>query len=163
MCDVCIPILKNCGSRHERSECVVANSFYCSICAKYGHSYDDCPQTDIKKSRQTTGQVNLNNIVIDFGFPDDYESWVEVVDDEDGKSVRAMLIANSIVPMTCQEKGRSEKRDVVENTTRLREFLKKQGKKLVLVEPYEKTRVRITKKDNSTCNFCFRAPSSSSA
>jgi hypothetical protein len=69
-------------------------------------------------------------------FPDDYESWIEVIDDEEGKTVRAMLIANSVVPMTCQEKGRSEKRDVVENTTRLREFLKKNGKKLVLIKPY---------------------------
>ena len=69
-------------------------------------------------------------------FPDDYDTWIEVYDDEEGKTIRAMLIANSIAPMTCQGKGRSEKKDIVENTNRLREFLRKHGKKLVLIKPH---------------------------
>jgi len=60
---------------------------------------------------------------------------VEVGEEDDGKCVRAMLIANNIVPMSCQEKGRNDKKDVKENTKRLAEFLKKRGKKLVLVKP----------------------------
>jgi hypothetical protein len=68
--------------------------------------------------------------------PVDRHLWVEVTEEEDGKCVRAMLIANGIVPMACQEKGREAKKDVRENTKRLADFLKKRGKKLVLREPY---------------------------
>jgi len=73
--------------------------------------------------------------LIPFNYPEGRENWVEVTEEEDGKCVRAMLIANSITPMCCQEKGRNDKKDVRENTARLAEFLKKQGKKLVLIEP----------------------------
>ena len=79
-------------------------------------------------------------------FPSKYDTWVEVTDDDEGKCVRAMLIANNIVPMSCQEKGRSEKKDVRENTKRLAEFLEKQGRKLILVKPYvpKKPRPNLT-------------------
>ena len=136
MCDTCRPILKKHSKPHQQSVCVIANALYCSICAIYGHAYKNCPQTDIKEFRESKSTSPYPTPTFKMDFPDDYESWIEVIDDEEGKTVRAMLIANSVVPMTCQEKGRSEKRDVVENTTRLREFLKKNGKKLVLIKPY---------------------------
>jgi len=72
----------------------------------------------------------------------DRSTWVEITEDEEGKCVRAMLIANNIVPMACQEKGRAAKKDVEENTKRLAEFLKKCGKKLILVKPYVPVRPR---------------------
>jgi len=137
MCDTCRPILRKQSNKfHQQNECVVANSFYCSICAIYGHTYKDCPQTDIKKFRETPSNYIIPPISFDMEYPDDYESWVEVLHDEEGKTVRAMLIANSVAPMTCQEKGRNDKKDVRENISRLREFLKKNGKKLVLIKPY---------------------------
>ena len=68
-------------------------------------------------------------------IPTDSESWVEVTDDDEGVCVRAMLIANNIVPMACQEKGRREGRDVRENRARLVEFMKGRGKTLVFLKP----------------------------
>ena len=58
-----------------------------------------------------------------------------VTDDDEGVCVRAMLIANNIVPMACQEKGRREGRDVRENRARLVEFMKGRKKTLIFVKP----------------------------
>jgi len=57
-----------------------------------------------------------------------------------------MLIANKIVPMACQEKGRFDERDYHENKARLVEFLKSIGKKLVLVSiPWTKVEDTLLK------------------
>jgi hypothetical protein len=46
-----------------------------------------------------------------------------------------MLIANNIVPMACQEKGRREGRDIRENKARLIEFMKRRKKTLIFIKP----------------------------
>jgi hypothetical protein len=93
--------------------------------------------------------------IIQLDLPEDYATWVEVTDEEDGRCVRAMLIANSIVPMSCQEKGRAARKDVEENTRRLEEFLKKRGKKLILVKPPKITKrlpkLDATSRDGEVC------------
>jgi hypothetical protein len=66
-----------------------------------------------------------------YDIPDDEKKLVFVSDYE--KAFSAMLIANKLVPMACQEKGRFDERDYHENKSRLAEFLKSVGKKLVLV------------------------------
>ena len=135
MCDICIPILKRRAKFHPGKPCVVAKTLYCSLCAVYGHSYKRCCETDTKAFRESAPAEPLIQDPIQIDFPADFADQVEVGEEDDGKCVRAMLIANNIVPMSCQEKGRNDKKDVKENTKRLAEFLKKRGKKLVLVKP----------------------------
>jgi hypothetical protein len=143
MCDVCIPILGRYAKAHTGNPCAVAKTLYCSLCATYGHSYKGCARA---ADRDALKSPPFSEEKITVTFPSKYETWVEVTDDDEGKCVRAMLIANNIVPMSCQEKGRSEKKDVRENTKRLAEFLEKQGKKLILVKPYvpKKPRPNLT-------------------
>ena len=136
MCDICIPILGRQAKFHPGKPCVVAKTLYCSLCAVYGHSYKGCPETATKALRESTPTEPLQETVVNLTFPADVASHVEITDDEEGKCVRAMLIANNIVPMSCQEKGRNDKKDVKENIKRLDKFLKGRGKRLVLVKPY---------------------------
>ena len=115
-------------------QCVISKTLYCSLCSVYGHSYLACPQTALKEFRQSS-DIIIPEEPISIKFPADSESWVEVTDDDDGVCVRAMLIANNIVPMACQEKGRREGRDVRENRARLIEFMKRHKKTLIFVKP----------------------------
>ena len=140
MCDTCIPILGNKAKFHPGKPCVVSKTLYCSLCAVYGHSYKRCPEKEMMNLRNSPTTSAVDEPSIKLKIPEDYEDWVEVTEEPDGKCIRAMLIANSIVPMSCQEKGRNDKKDVRENTSRLSEFLKKRGKKLVLVKPPIPTR-----------------------
>jgi hypothetical protein len=62
------------------------------------------------------------------------------------KAFSAMLIANKIVPMACQEKGRLDERDYHENKKRLVDFLKGINKKLVLISiPWTKPEDNLLK------------------
>jgi hypothetical protein len=49
--------------------------------------------------------------------------------------IRAALIVNGIVPMTCQEKGKKVQKDFIENKKRLQAFYGGRGLTLVLIPP----------------------------
>jgi hypothetical protein len=134
MCEVCIPILGRHAKSHENRNCAFSKTLYCSLCAVYGHSYKRCSQVALKKFRESA-EIIIEEEPIPIQIPSGSESWVEITDDDDGLCVRAMLIANNIVPMTCQEKGRREGRDIRENRTRLIEFMKRHKKTLVFIKP----------------------------
>jgi len=134
MCDVCIPVLGRRAKSHEGTQCSIAKALYCNLCAMYGHSYRACGRTALKEFRESS-EIIVPEETIPIQFPAESESWVEVTDDDEGLCVRAMLIANNIVPMACQEKGRREGRDVRENRARLVEFMKRQKKTLIFVKP----------------------------
>ena len=42
MCSLCSTTLKGFGIPHAESVCPLRNSLYCSTCARYGHSLNDC-------------------------------------------------------------------------------------------------------------------------
>ena len=134
MCDVCIPVIGRRAKFHPGKECPVGKTLYCNLCAIYGHSYKSCGQTALKEFRKSA-EIIVEEQPVENYFPPDSESWIEVTDDDEGLCVRAMLIANNIVPMACQEKGRREGRDIRENRARLVEFMKRQKKTLVFVKP----------------------------
>ena len=135
MCDTCLSILGSNAKPHPGQPCVIAKTLYCSLCAVYGHSYKKCAEVELKRFRETAPKQPYRPEPINIPQPTGRENWVEVGEEEDGKCVRAMLKANNIDPMSCQEKGRSTKKDVKENTKRLAEFLKSRGKMLVMVKP----------------------------
>lgn len=134
MCDVCIRVLGRRAKPHADKQCAIAKSMFCTLCSVYGHSYKACPQTALKDFRESS-EIIIAEEPIPIYFPPGSESWVEVTDDDEGVCVRAMLIANNIVPMACQEKGRREGRDVRENRARLVEFMKRQKKTLIFIKP----------------------------
>ena len=68
---------------------------------------------------------------LEVSYPTGYETHYEILDSE--PTIRAALLANGIVPMICQKIGKDARRDYHENKKRLIEFLKKQGRTLVLV------------------------------
>ena len=43
MCSVCKHIMPGFGIAHEVILCPFRAGLYCSMCAQYGHSRDDCP------------------------------------------------------------------------------------------------------------------------
>jgi hypothetical protein len=43
MCKLCQDILGDLALPHDESKCPLQKSYYCSICAKYGHLTDKCP------------------------------------------------------------------------------------------------------------------------
>jgi len=140
MCDACIPILGHWAKFHNGKECPIAKTRYCNLCAVYGHSYKQCSQTFVKDLRKSD-KIVVEEQPIENYFPPGFESWVEVTDDDEGLCVRAMLIANNIVPMACQERGRREGRDIRENRARLIEFMKRQKKILIFVKPVLRSNV----------------------
>jgi hypothetical protein len=126
MCDVCIKILGKNATKHKANACILAKTLYCNVCCVYGHSPLSCPAVSLKSLRETAGP--LQEVPLDF---DDNPDYIEITDCE--RSFSAALIANKIVPMACQERGRLEERDYHENKERLFNFLKSINKKLVLI------------------------------
>jgi len=109
--------------------CILAKSLYCNLCSVYGHSPANCKKGELRNFRSTEGVLQEEPIIYDIS--DDESRLIFVSDSE--RAFSSMLIANKIVPMACQEKGRLDERDYTENKKRLVEFLKSVGKKLVLV------------------------------
>ena len=127
MCDTCISILGRNARAHGNNPCILAMSLFCNLCSVYGHSPSNCKKSKLRAFRSSEGPLIEESIT--YNVPD---SDVVYVSDSE-KAFSAMLIANKIVPMACQEKGRLDERDYHENKGRLVEFLKSVGKRLVLV------------------------------
>jgi predicted Zn-ribbon and HTH transcriptional regulator len=59
------------------------------------------------------------------------ERIMEIPDTDDG--LRAALMAAGVKPMICQEKGKKENKELVENKKRLQKVADKMGMKLVFI------------------------------
>ena len=59
------------------------------------------------------------------------EDYLEVPETDD--AVRALLQANGVKPMICQEKGKKENRELTENKKRLQKLADQKGQKLLFV------------------------------
>ena len=142
MCDTCISILGKNARSHGKNYCILAKSIYCNICSVYGHSPTVCSKSELRKFRATEGALLEEPIRYDILNND--KRLVFLSDSE--KAFSAMLIANKIVPMACQEKGRLDERDYHENKKRLVDFLKGINKKLVLISiPWTKPEDQLLK------------------
>jgi hypothetical protein len=122
MCDVCLPILGRYAKKHPSTPCPLEKALYCGVCACHGHSPARCSRRYVCPDIIDEATIELAEI------PDIY---VEISDAEG--PVRAALIANGISPMVCQEKGKKQKKDFIENKKRLAKYVKERGKTLVLL------------------------------
>jgi hypothetical protein len=68
---------------------------------------------------------------------------MEVAETED--AIRAALVAAGEKPMICQEKGRREKREMMENKKKLQKIADAAGKKLIYVKDSTTVLVAPTK------------------
>ena len=127
MCETCIPILGKMARVHTGKPCILGKALYCSLCCVHGHGPVNCPKKSMKSFRETDGLHIEEKLVYDHPEKD----WIEISDSEQAFS--AMLIANKIVPMACQEKGKLDERDYHENKQRLIDLVKASGKKLVII------------------------------
>jgi hypothetical protein len=53
---------------------------------------------------------------------------------ENEEAIRAALVAAGEKPMICQQKGRSEKKEIMENKKRLQKIADLYGRKLVFIK-----------------------------
>jgi len=129
MCDTCIPILKKYAKFHPTTPCPLEKALFCSLCCVYGHSPKRCSRKEVRAHRAEV--TPAEDAPLEVSYPTGYETHYEILDSE--PTIRAALLANGIVPMICQKIGKDARRDYHENKKRLIEFLKKQGRTLVLV------------------------------
>ncbi len=128
-CNRCVSILGKYAKPHPTNPCPLEKALYCGVCACYGHTPTACNRA-ISISQNTSK-------LFEVPFPSRAQctpASIILVTDADAP-VRASLIANGIIPMTCQEKGKKIQRDLIENRKRLIECLHSQGKTLMLVTP----------------------------
>ena len=125
-CKRCVSILGKYAKPHPTNPCPLEKALYCGVCAVYGHTSKGCSRAE---------NIILNTLVYDFPSPPlkEVEPVIEVTDAD--APIRALLIANGIIPMTCQEKGKKIQRDLIENRKRLIECLHAMNQKLVLITP----------------------------
>ena len=129
MCDVCRPILGRTAKNHAGKPCILGKVLYCNLCSVYGHSPSQCPKTAMKQLREEP--VRAEELVEEPLVYSAPEKWIEISDSEQAFS--SMLIANKIVPMACQEKGKLDERDYHNNKERLMNLVESTGAKLVLL------------------------------
>ena len=129
MCDICRPILGRTAKNHAGKPCILGKVLYCNLCSVYGHSPSQCPKTAMKLLREET--VRAEELVEEPLVYSAPEKWIEISDSEQAFS--SMLIANKIVPMACQEKGKLDERDYHNNKERLMNLVESTGAKLVLL------------------------------
>jgi hypothetical protein len=128
-CKRCVSILGKYAKPHPVNPCPLEKALYCGVCACYGHTPTSCKRAyDISQNKSKVFEVPLPNIP---QCP--FTSLISVTDAD--APVRVSLIANGIIPMTCQEKGKKIQRDLIENRKRLIECLKARGQTLLLITP----------------------------
>ena len=103
----------------------MAKGLYCSLCAKYGHTLKRCTRV-LKIPDLADEELAFKKNAID-------DNMIEVTDAD--IVIRSALIANGIVPMTCQEKGKKLQKDFIENKKRLQAFYSTRGLTLILIPP----------------------------
>ena len=113
---------------HPEKRCPILKNTYCNFCCVYGHSLTTCT-----KSLNSCPNIE-SSVEVYSSLKTQYLNSMTLVSNTDA-CIRAALIANEIVPMTCQEKGKKVNRDFIENKKRLSAFLKKKDLTLVLINP----------------------------
>lgn len=144
-CTGCRGILGRLVKSHFADACPLRKASYCGLCANYGHSPANCPDTGSRAFRvpQFMEQLVPPSLLAEFNIQSQTpllssrvpekprENIMEVPETEE--AIRAALMAAGERPMICQEKGRREKREMMENKKKLQKIADAAGKKLVYV------------------------------
>lgn len=144
-CQQCAHILGRLVKPHLADACPLVKGSYCGLCAAYGHSPSNCPDGITKAYREPQFIEQLipatlmekygivsKNLIPGIKSPDKAAEWLLEIP-ETNEGLRAALIAAGVKPMICQEKGKKENKEIMENKRRLQKVADKQGRKLVFI------------------------------
>lgn len=148
-CAKCRGVLGRLVKRHSPDACPLMKGSYCGLCASYGHSPSCCPDgvTRAYREPQFVEQLIPPSLIEQYGIktrspipgvpePVKAKEWLlEVAETED--ALRAVLTAAGVKPMICQEKGKSNQREITENKKRLQKVADKAGRKLVFLPAHK--------------------------
>ena len=145
-CRQCQSILGRLVKRHSPDECPLLRGSYCGVCSAYGHSPSNCPDVITRAYRepQFVEQLIPVSLLEEYGIQSQTllpsftrsiltatEKRMEVPETDD--ALRAALVAAGVKPMICQEKGRKENKEIMENKKRLQKVADKFGRKLIFI------------------------------
>jgi len=148
-CAKCRGVLGRLVKRHSPDACPLMKGSYCGLCASYGHSPSCCADgvTTAYREPQFVEQLIPPSLIEQYGIktrspipgvpePAKAKEWLlEVSETED--VLRAVLTAAGVKPMICQEKGKSNQREITENKKRLQKVADKVGRKLVFLPAHK--------------------------
>ena len=146
-CTSCRGVLGSLTLPHTVDKCPLSKLRYCGICAIYGHNEHNCPDQDAMKHREPLylEQLIPSSLIADYNIQSQtmittkpplrvpQKPIMEVPETEE--ALRAALVAAGVKPMICQEKGKKEKKEIIENKKRLQKVADIYGRKLVFVKP----------------------------
>jgi hypothetical protein len=144
-CTECRPILGSLAMPHMMDACPLQKLRYCGICATYGHNQHNCPDQGVMMYRQPlyVEQLIPASLAIEHSItsktPLPLRPVVKVVTPpimevpETEEAIRAALVAAGEKPMICQQKGRAEKKEMIENKKRLQKIADIYGRRLIYV------------------------------
>ena len=111
----------------------------------YGHNPSNCPDSVAQAHRKPRYleqllppsvliryNIQTKTLLPNTKIPEIREEFIMEIPENEA-AIRAALIAAGEKPMICQEKGRKEKKELIENKKRLQKVADIAGKKLVYV------------------------------
>ena len=124
---------------------------YCGLCASYGHTQSSCPDIlrQAYREPQYLEQLVPPSLLETYGItsrtilpgcpilhvkPADHLMEITETDE----ALRVALTAAGVKPMICQEKGKKENKEIIENKKRLQKVADKAGRKLVFIPDLNK-------------------------
>jgi len=145
-CKACRATLGSLVKRHTADRCPLIAGSYCGLCASYGHSPYNCPDTTSRAYREphyieqlvpasVLEELNIRTMTLIPGcpvskLPEEERVW-EVLETDEG--LRAALTNLGVKPMRCQEKGKKEAKEIQENKRRLQGIADATGFKVVYI------------------------------
>ena len=130
---------------HTVEKCPLRKLRYCGICAVYGHNEHNCPDEGAMTEREPLylEQLIPSSLAIDYNVQSKtllmtkppirvrQKPIMEIPENEE--AIRAALVAAGEKPMICQQKGRIEKKEIIENKKRLQKIADIYGRRLIFV------------------------------
>lgn len=158
ICRACCATLGSLVKRHTADRCPLAAGSYCGLCASYGHSPFNCPDTHTRAYREpqyieqlipasVLEEMNIRTMTPIPGcpvakLPEEERVW-EIIETDEG--LRLALTNLGVKPMICQEKGKKEAKEIQENKRRLARAADAAGYKVLYIVPFRSEKDRPIK------------------
>ena len=140
MCSNCKEILGKKTLKHDPAYCPIAQSRYCGVCAKYGHTTLKCPDKEALYYRKPTclEQLIPSSVLDAYGvctntplsdpsieLQNAHTPVLEIIEDEKNKSLKAVLLNH----------GESDRGTIKELKARMQKLGDKLHRKVVYIKP----------------------------
>ena len=148
-CTSCRAVLGRLVKAHAVDACPLRKGRYCGLCAIYGHSPTSCPDivTQAYRKPHLMEQLIPASVLMEYNIqtqtplknariPEMPRKFIMEVP-ENESAIRAAILAAGEKPMICQEKGKREKKEMLENKKKLQKIADAAGRKLVFVKDSE--------------------------